>query len=289
MTNLEKKPKYIPTIDSAIYTFGIPSQNMKEYRFRPFRMRENQALLAAESTEDEVTMVETLKQVISSCCLDDLDVENLACWDIEYLLLKLRSVSIVNTVDYYFYCEDEEAHKADPDSARQLIRLYLDNVEVVNGDKYTNEIQLADDYVLVMKTPTLQLIEDMDAVRESDQFNAIINVVAHTIDKLITKHEVIDFSEFSIQEVVDWLMDLSGDMYQKILDFYADLPYCRIKVEWTCPVCGKKLHPLQPGAVCHGVMAQCRGRRQDGSRCGWAGEIVVTPGDWNIKRPTLPA
>ena len=35
-------------------------------------------------------------------------------------------------------------------------------------------------------------------------------------------------------------MDLSGEMYQKILDFYADLPYCRIKVEWTCPVCGKK-------------------------------------------------
>lgn len=240
MTNLEKKPKFIPTIDSAIYTFGIPSQNMKEYRFRPFRMRENQALLAAESTDDEVTMVETLKQVIRVCCLDDLDVDNLACWDIEYLLLKLRSVSIVNTVDYYFYCEDEEAHKADPDSARQLIRLNLDNVEVVNGDKYTNEIQLADDYVLVMKTPTLQLIEDMDAVRESDQFNAIINVVAHTLDKLITKHEVIDFSEFSIQEVVDWLMDLSGEMYQKILDFYADLPYCRIKVEWTCPVCGKK-------------------------------------------------
>lgn len=235
-----RKPKFIPTIDSAVYTFGIPSQGMKEYRFRPFRMRENQALLAAESTDDEVTMVETIKQVIASCCLDEIDVDALACWDIEWLLLKLRSVSIVNTVDYYFYCDNEQAHTGDPDSARQMIRLNLDNVEVVNGDSYTNQIELADDYVLVMYNPTLQIIEDMDAVRESDQFNAIINVVAHGLDKLITKDEVIDFSEFSIQEVVDWLMDLSGEMYNKILDFYANLPYCRIKVEWTCPVCGKK-------------------------------------------------
>lgn len=235
-----RKPKFIPTIDSAVYTFGIPSQGMKEYRFRPFRMRENQALLAAESTDDEVTMVETIKQVIVSCCLDEIDVDALACWDIEWLLLKLRSVSIVNTVDYYFYCDNEQAHTGDPDSARQMIRLNLDNVEVVNGDSYTKQIELADDYVLVMHNPTLQIIEDMDAVRESDQFNAIINVVAHGLDKLITKDEVIDFSEFSIQEVVDWLMDLSGEMYNKILDFYANLPYCRIKVEWTCPVCGKK-------------------------------------------------
>ena len=173
-----RKPKYIPTIDSAIYTFRIPSQGMKEYRFRPFRMRENQALLAAESTEDEVTMVETIKQVISACCLDPLDVETLACWDIEWLLLKLRSVSVVNTVDYYFYCENEEAHKADPDSARQMIRLNLDNVEVVNGESYTNEIELGDNYILVMKSPTLQIIEDMSAVTQVPMFCPIMIGIA---------------------------------------------------------------------------------------------------------------
>lgn len=58
---------------------------------------------------------------------------------------------------------------------------------------------------------------------------------------------------------------------------------------YCCPQCGKKLLPLQPGAVCHGVMAQCRERRKDGSRCGWRGEVVVEPGDWCKCRPILPA
>lgn len=60
---------------------------------------------------------------------------------------------------------------------------------------------------------------------------------------------------------------------------------------YCCPRCGKKLHPPPPqaGAVCRGVLARCRGIRRDGSRCGWAGEIVVELGDWSQKRPTLPA
>ena len=55
-----------------------------------------------------------------------------------------------------------------------------------------------------------------------------------------------------------------------------------------CPRCGKKLYPVQAGAVCRGVLAQCRGARRDGACCGWAGEIVV---EWEPEkmRPILPA
>lgn len=56
---------------------------------------------------------------------------------------------------------------------------------------------------------------------------------------------------------------------------------------YCCPRCGKKLHPLQAGAVCWGVLAQCRGIRRDGSRCGWSGEIVVGPEDWQSPSPPL--
>lgn len=53
---------------------------------------------------------------------------------------------------------------------------------------------------------------------------------------------------------------------------------------WFCrPRCGKKLYPLQAGAVCRGVLAQCRERG-----CDWAGEIVV---EWEPEkmRSILPA
>lgn len=46
--------------------------------------------------------------------------------------------------------------------------------------------------------------------------------------------------------------------------------------EWfCCPVCGKKLHPVVPGAVCRGLLAKCRGKLPDGSKCTWTGEIKI--------------
>ena len=47
---------------------------------------------------------------------------------------------------------------------------------------------------------------------------------------------------------------------------------------YCCPRCGKKLNPLQTGAVCWGVLAQCRA-----ARCGWEGEMVVSAEDWTAK------
>ena len=40
---------------------------------------------------------------------------------------------------------------------------------------------------------------------------------------------------------------------------------------FCCPECGKKLHVVKRGA--RGVFVWCRGRRPDGSRCTWRGEI----------------
>lgn len=41
---------------------------------------------------------------------------------------------------------------------------------------------------------------------------------------------------------------------------------------FCCPVCGKKIHPVKLGA--NGVFVTCRQKRQDGTKCGWKGEIV---------------
>ena len=42
------------------------------------------------------------------------------------------------------------------------------------------------------------------------------------------------------------------------------------KVWFCCPKCGKKIHPVAPGA--HGVFVVCKQRRADGTRCNWRGE-----------------
>lgn len=40
---------------------------------------------------------------------------------------------------------------------------------------------------------------------------------------------------------------------------------------YCCPECGQKIHPVKPGA--RGVMVACKGKKKDGTRCTWTGEI----------------
>lgn len=54
---------------------------------------------------------------------------------------------------------------------------------------------------------------------------------------------------------------------------------------FCCPKCGKKIHPVKPGAC--GVFAICKQKRKDGSRCNWSGEITYFAEkacnlDWNL-------
>ena len=54
---------------------------------------------------------------------------------------------------------------------------------------------------------------------------------------------------------------------------------------FCCPECGKKLHVVARGA--RGVFVWCRGRRADGSRCTWRGEIQYDPAWTEVQRGTI--
>lgn len=44
------------------------------------------------------------------------------------------------------------------------------------------------------------------------------------------------------------------------------------RVWFCCPLCGKKIHPVKPGA--RGVYAKCKGKTETGLPCNWSGEIT---------------
>ena len=230
----------MPT-DYTVFRFLIPSMGV-EKKFRPFTVKENKALLAAQSTEDEIVMIDTLKQVISNCCLDDLDVEKIAMFDAEYLLIKLRGVSINNSVNLIATCSD--LHDGLPENTRKNeIVLDLDNIEVFGIEDYNPHIKMSDTMVVNMKAPTLDLLKKLRAENNNnfnEDYNAIVHNIGIMIDTIVTQDEVIDANDISIQELNTWLESLTETQFMKLYAYFTTFPKCRVKLEWTCPVCGKR-------------------------------------------------
>ena len=227
--------KPLPSHDYIIYRILVPSLK-REVQFRPFTVRENKALLMAQASENDIVMVDTLKQVIGSCAVEDLDVEALAPWDYEYLLLKLRAISVINTAQLIFTCN---GHHDDEESKKFPLTIDLNNVEVVNLDTYSEKIELAEDRVLVMKTPDMDLVKMLAELNnKSNNLDDYIEIVAHCLKCYYVGDEIYNFDDYSIEEIVEFINDFSQDDYDKILDYFSHLPFCRIKVEWRCPICG---------------------------------------------------
>ncbi len=110
----------LPKISVPVFTIKIPSTG-KELKFRPFLVKEEKILLMAQQSENSEILL-ALKQIINNCCFDDLDVNQLATFDLEYVFLKLRSRS-VNNIAKLRYRDNEDDKVYD-------FEVNLDEIEV---------------------------------------------------------------------------------------------------------------------------------------------------------------
>ena len=96
----------LPKIDVPIFELTLPSTG-KQIRYRPFLIKEEKLFLMAAEASDIKTVVDAIRQVINNCCLDEIDVEKLPIYDIEYIFLKLRARSISEIVNLKYRCFNE--------------------------------------------------------------------------------------------------------------------------------------------------------------------------------------
>ena len=95
----------LPKIDVPIFEMTLPS-TAKSIRYRPFLVKEEKILLIAMQSKESSVIIEAVKQIISNCVVDDINVDDLSLFDIEYLFLNLRARSIGEKVDLRYRCNN---------------------------------------------------------------------------------------------------------------------------------------------------------------------------------------
>ena len=96
----------LPKIDLPILELTLPSSGEK-VKYRPFTVKEEKILLIGQASEDPMQEMLAAKQVINNCLID-VDVSELAVFDLEYVLLVLRARSVNNIVEFNIKDSDTE-------------------------------------------------------------------------------------------------------------------------------------------------------------------------------------
>ena len=89
----------LPKIQTPIFELTLPSDD-RTIKYRPFTVKEEKILLVAQKSEANKDQITAVKQIITNCILEpeNIDVDELASFDVEYIFLKLRAKSVGEVV-----------------------------------------------------------------------------------------------------------------------------------------------------------------------------------------------
>ena len=231
----------LPINTATIYNLILPSTG-KSLRYRQFFVKEEKALLIAQQSEDMTVMVDTLKAVIKACILDELDVNKLATFDLEYLFCQIRAKSVGENVELLFDCDD----CPDDPKAKSRVVIDLTTLEVTKVPTHTNKITLFADVGVIMKYPTMDMMKLVDDVDNSD-FDQVVSIIVDSIESIYTGSEVFHAKEQTKEELVNFVENLTPDQFKNIQTFFETMPRLKKEIDYTCPVCNKAHHKVLEG------------------------------------------
>jgi hypothetical protein len=225
----------LPQISYPTYDVQLLSQK-DPIKVRPFTVREEKLMLMATSSNDLTTTVDTLKQIISNCVVGDLDVENLPMIDIELVFLNLRARSIGEVGMTYFKCKNQVESATGLSECGMVLDVEVKFLEVpvLNKDK-DFKIMFTDDVGVKMKYPSFSLFKQLVGTIESE---VETKIAANCLDLIFDKESVYKASDCTQDELMEFVLNLPGDKYEKVREFILNTPKTRLESDKKCAKCG---------------------------------------------------
>lgn len=211
----------LPKIELPIYELTLPSTG-KKIQYRPFTVKEEKILLTAQQSKDPDQIIIAIKQIVNNCILE-YDIDKLSLFDLEYILINVRSRSVDNTVEFEI---------EDPDTKEKVkLVLNLENVKVYVDEAHTNKIPVDDKYTLFLKYPTIddfsEIVKKKDLSPEKSY-----EILISCIDKLASENEVFNFKDFTKKQVDEFIESLHSDVTKKIKLFFDTMPKVRHDIQY---------------------------------------------------------
>lgn len=216
----------LPKIEVPKYELTVPSTGQK-ITYRPYLVKEEKILLIALESTDAEQIRKAIVNIVEECT-EDVDIKTLTGYDVEYIFVKLRAVSVGAKVELVRGCD-----KCDYKDNQFIVD--LDKVEVKNA-KSSDDLQIKLDDKL---TVDIGYPKTTDKIEEHDvAADLLIAVVANSIDTIYYGEDTYSAKEVSKKELREFVEGFSTSHFNKITKVLLDGPYVGLTVNYTCKECG---------------------------------------------------
>ena len=213
--------------------------------FRPFLVKEEKLLMMAMQSGEQDDMVRALKEIIGNCVEKELNLETLPMFDIEYIFLQLRARSVGDEVPI-IYSEDEKVCKNDKPCVFEA-SVNIDEIKIEKSKDHKDLVDINDTIKVKMKYPAMGMADKLAGMNQEDLVDSTFKMISACIDYIMDGEEMHKASDYSEDEVNEFLNSLSSIQFKGIQSFFDSAPKIRKEVTSTCKNCGVKDTKLLEG------------------------------------------
>lgn len=205
----------LPKLNQPLFQIEIPSTK-KKISYRPFTVKEEKILLLAQESKDIDQIILAIKQILNNCIQDQINVDELAIFDLEFLLINIRAQSVSNIFTFKI---------KDPDTEEEIeLEVDIADIKVQFPENHTNKIQLDEETVLIMKYPCASQLKQIITASQDGKSEQIFELMSSCFDVLGIGEDIYKFSEYSNKEIEDFAESMSGKNIQDIKAFFDTMP-----------------------------------------------------------------
>ena len=246
----------LPIVEYPTFTTDLPSTGQK-IKYRPFIVAEEKIFLMALESKDINQMISATKDIVDACTFNKLKIDTLPSFDIEYMLVKLRSKSKGEIIPLKYACTkfitdsndalviDEQSKMPIQCGKPKIVKFNLDDVQVVRTKGVADTVTLDETNKIGVKLryPTFNDIKttDFKGLFAADP-EAATKIIYDSVECIFSGDQMISTKDFTLKEFIAWVDKLPGYMHDKLQDhiqeFHENMPRVVGIVDYTC-ACGK--------------------------------------------------
>ncbi len=206
-----------PTTNVIIPSFG------KTIKLRPFTVREEKLLLMARADKEATleTVVDAIRQLLTNCIIDDVDVDEFTLYDFEWLFINLRSVSVNEIIE--FGVKDTK----DP------VELNLREIKPDLTER-SPEVNIGGGVRLVLSDIKIKDLSTLGTLSSGADDEALTKILSLTLVKMYDEKSVyVKGDDFNDADLNDFVQNLTGQARDKIVAWYDSAPKLSHTIKYT--------------------------------------------------------
>ena len=213
----------LPKLTTPTYELEIPSTDEK-IKYRPFLVKEEKILMMALESKSEKDITQAVKDIVSECTFNKVNIDNMPMFDVEYIFLNVRSKSVGEVSKLKLLCPDDGKTYAD-------VEVNLNEVKVQVGEDHTNKIDLGNGMGIIMQYPSIDSFKD-SGIRDINASN-MLEVISTCILQIYEEEgkKVYNSKDQTSKELTDFIEQLNTKQFKDVQKFFDTMP--KLKHEIT--------------------------------------------------------